>query len=129
MITQVARNEYYPAQIFTDKNGACPLEFALLQVAPGAGQTVVAARAGKKIKVMGWRVLSDSGTAGTFNLRTAVGGAAISPVHPIPADTSPFNDLPVNQFGYMETNVGEGLFANVNTCNIQAIFYFIAYTP
>jgi len=95
----------------------------------GTNKLVLAAITGKIIRVMGWNV-STAGAVGSFFLKSASGGTAITNVVDVPAATTGYNEFkPIVDSGYCETNVGEGLYADIFTTDIYLTIFYIAYTP
>lgn len=95
----------------------------------GTNQQIVAAVAGKRIRLMGYIVQSNTGVSGQLGLRDGNAGAYIVPNIYFPINTAPVEHLPVIDAGYTETSTGIGLFADVITAAVNALIHYIIYTP
>lgn len=106
------------------------LKTAFLAGGTGNNQTVLAAITGERIRIMGLVAQSSTSTEGSFNLKSASGGATLFPAMFAPANNAgkPF-ELPVTDSGYFETVAGEGLFADIVTAAVTIAVFYVTYTP
>lgn len=126
----VSLNVANPLRYFNVNGEACPLECAYLAAGVAANQQVVAARSGKKIRIMGWKMQSSTGAVGAFTFISNSGGAQLhATLSPPPTTNGDSDFLPICETGYMETSTGHGLFVTVATAAVSVNVFFIAYTP
>lgn len=93
-------------------------------------QSVVAAVTGKKIKVLGYLVQSNSATNGAYVFKSGSGGTILTGQVFAPKITDPWPGLfPISEVGYFETAVGVGLFADCGSATVVGHVIYIAYTP
>lgn len=119
-----------PIRLLETPSGIAKVQSAAVALSVANNQTIVPAVTGARIRVMGWKAHGTTGTAGTMLLKSASGGATISPTLPIPANTTfPADILPLSLTGYCETVAGEGLFADVTGAAISLFLWYITYTP
>lgn len=81
-----------------------------VNVAPGSSAVdfvVVAATVNKRIRVLGFSVSCTTNTLWQLNSKGSGAGTAISPL--FNALASALVVAPITEYGYYETNVGEGL--------------------
>jgi hypothetical protein len=117
-----------PVRIFQVNGEVCKL-LSAFQVVPVAGNnTLVAAVAGKVIRVMGWNAQSN-GAVGSINFKDGSGGTTLHAVN-TPANTAGDSDKqPIVECGYFETSSGVGLFGDCGTTAQLLTIFYITYTP
>ena len=93
-----------------------------------SNQSVIAGVAGKRIRVLGYAVQSDSATQGIYGFINGSGGTGFSSFTAPPSSSAPFL-LPLTPSGYFETSTGTGLFINVATASVSVNIFYIVYTP
>jgi hypothetical protein len=120
---------FFPARIYEDQKDVTPVMSVGIALATGNGRQVIAAVAGKRIRVMGW--IAQSITAvGQHQFTDGSGGTALTDDHYSPLDTSGTKfDMPVIPSGYFETSTGNGLFADITTQNARLTVFYVLYTP
>ncbi len=123
---------WWPAGPFEDQNGTVvPVQDAsVTMVAASANNLIVAGVSGKIIIVLEMSFYAAVGATGVI-FKNGSGGSLIKsyPVQAV-ASVPPNEKFPPNQFGYLRTTVGTGLYADCNgaggaTVNIS----YIVATP
>ena len=116
---------------YIEINGTvCTVLTSAVTMTVGANRTVVTGVSAKRIRVIGWIANSTNATAGSWGLRSASGGTVIMYGVPFPGLGGGFPDRqPMYKTGYMETNTGEGLFADVATADMNLCLFYVVYTP
>lgn len=106
-----------------------PLKTAVVELSTGNNQTVIAAVTGKRIRVMGFVVQSNTSTQGELEFIDGSGGSLLfQSIHCPPSTALPFV-LELKDPGYFETTAGTGLFADVVTAAVNATVFYVEYTP
>lgn len=119
-----------PIRMYENVNGICTVLSTGGTLAVGNNQLVVAAVTGYRLRIMGWIMQSDGATVGKIQFKSASGGTAITGPMGVPTSTSGVLDkLPVTDCGYFETNISEGLYADITTAGIYITLFYIKYIP
>lgn len=118
-----------PIRQFMSNGEVCTLKSAFLAASVANNQSVVAAVAGKRIRVMGlnWQTASGAG-AGTMQFKSNSGGSALTPAFQVPLQPT-IDRWPISTTGYFETATGHGLFVDVATQAVTVMVFYIEYTP
>ncbi len=123
--------EYFPAQIFRDKDGPCPLIGYAANVGNGTTNNLVAAAvAGKKVRVISMNLNGNSATLfALLKFRSASAGSFIYFPFGPPAGL-PGGQFAFNPGGWFETTTGDGLYVDgdATTACLTALNY-IYFTP
>ena len=130
-MSSVQANQYFPAEVFRDRNGPCVVKYTSPSLGAGSNNNaVVAAVSGKRITVINGNLCSV-GAAGFISWKSASGGAALR-THSVPVNTAatPNVQLPFDPAGHMTTIVGEGLYAdNSSAAIVVTSIAYIEWTP
>lgn len=120
----------FPAKLFEGLGGeVTPLKSVGVALAVGNDQQVIAAVAGKRIRVMGWIAQSIT-AAGQHQFKNGSGGTAFTDDHYAPIDTTGTKfEMSVISSGYFETDTGVGLFADITANNQRLTVFYVVYTP
>lgn len=120
-----------PLKIFEINGQNCPILSSATTATVGNNRTIVTAISGKIIRVMGWKVSQAGAVAGAyFTLRSASGGTVIHNGQMVPVNTYGDSEfLPINEAGYCETTVSQGLYMDVGAGDLYPNIFYIAYIP
>lgn len=117
-----------PVRIFETKAGVSQLIGVPFAAAIANNQVVYTGVTGKRIRIMGWKVHSNTAAIAPWVAKTQTGSAITGP-NWAPANTAPAEILPIVQCGYCETEIGESLLVDVATSITNFTFFIIVYTP
>lgn len=128
MSITVVTNEYFPAQVFRDRNGACAVQDFIVGNAAANNLLCVAAVSGKVIEVLSLIAQSDAVTYSRCAFKSASAGTVVCYIHAAQNTLAP-TLLPFNQAGWFRTIAGQGLYVDfVHQLSFVSGTY-IAYTP
>lgn len=121
-----------PTRIIMIQNQVCRIESAFASPAGSANSSLVAAVTGSVISVMGWRVQSQTSTAGFWKFRDDSAGSFLTPFFVAPTTTSCLTDhveIGDTILG-IETTVSKPLYVNVDSPSaIVILVWYITYNP
>ena len=126
METSVSTNEFFPAQQYRDRNGACEVKTSAVGLTVGNNRTVITGVSGKITMIIrlqyGSRAAGES--TGTFkSSNTRVIGYM---------QNATSAGLPTTEYcpeGLIKTDVGEDVTVDIGTNNAFLSFSYITYTP
>lgn len=119
-----------PVKKFQVNGDVCQLFTAAAGIGVGNNAAVVSAVTGKRIRVMGWRIQSQTSAQATYAFKSASGGTFLTPTRYTPIWGTLIDDiLDVIDSGYFETNTGEGLYVDVTIEAIAVMVFYITYKP
>jgi hypothetical protein len=120
-----------PPKVYEVNGQVCKVLSAFEASGSTGNKLLVAAATGKVHRVMGWIAQGGTATRSDFRLRTAVAGNYLMAPLRVPGN----NDIvsadrqDLTDSGYMETNVGDALYADVTNASINLTVFYITYTP
>lgn len=118
-----------PPQMYQINEEVSKIKSAVARLGVGANSQIIAGITGSRIRVMGWKIQSTS-AIGTFQLKSASGGTALTPVFTAPPHTQgESNELLLTNSGYFETNTSEGLFVDVAANAVEFLIFYLTYKP
>lgn len=119
-----------PVRYYQVNGDNCKLLQANIALAPGNNQQLVAAISGQIIRVLGWIAQGPAAGFPSFSLKSNSGGTVLTPHFFVPNNAAGLTEkLPINNSGYFETTVSQGLFADINVANLNMLIFYIVYTP
>lgn len=120
-----------PVRIFQVNGEVCQLLCSPKTLTVANNHQIVAAVAGKKIRVMGWLAQSTNAAIGAFLLKDGSAGTTIVGSHGVPlfSAAGQIDKLPIVDCGYAETTVSVGLYADCTVDIVGLDLFYIAYTP
>ncbi len=120
--------DFFPPQIFRDKDGPCPIYTAVFAAVPSIGNLLAAAVAGKCVRVVSGQHGASGAAAGYLTFTSATPGTAKNITNNPPNTIAPVI-LEFNPGGWFDTNVGEGLYVDVGTAGAYGQVRYIYFTP
>lgn len=121
-----------PINLYEIKGVPCKITPAVVDLAVGNNQSIIAAVTGKVHRLMGL-VLQGSlaATIPRIYLKSNSGGTLISGGYWAPSGITNGGSfyLPIVDSGYGETTVGHGIFADVTVTSISGCLWYLSYTP
>lgn len=118
-----------PLKLYETDKEVCPVLVLSASVAVGADQQLIAGSTGKRIRIMGWRIQTDSATSGVYALKSGSGGSVLASFTAPPSTGGAIDFLPIADCGYYETGTGVGLFVTITVSTVIFNIYYILYTP
>lgn len=122
--------QWFPSEIFRDKDGACPIQTYTATQAAGTNVTWVAAATGKRHRIVSMLASSDAAAQLVMNVFTNTVATLVGrTLLPMSTSNAPLK-LEFNPAGWFETNTGEALGAGTGA-GAQALITirYITYTP
>lgn len=117
-----------PIRIFEIKGEVCTLTSTQGNYAAGSS-AMVAGVSGKRHRIMGWKLGGSAVGFPTVSFISS-GATVITPAFVVPNNAAGLTDfLPIVESGYGETLTGEGLSIVVGVANVNALVFYITYTP
>lgn len=117
-----------PTRVFEVQGEVCELKTAMVILAIGNNQEVIAAVSGKQIRVMGLCLAANTATQPGVVLRDGNGGTIKVAITP-PANTNPPFLWPIVDSGYFSLTVSTKLSADITTAAANIHVHYIEYTP